>query len=505
MPDAPKPDLKKGTPVQQFADGAMLAGQVDGEDAILARSGNEFFAVGALCSHYHGPLADGLVVDKTVRCPWHHACFDLRTGEAVRAPAFDSISCWRTEKIGDTVFVREKLPEPTPRSAPHVNPSSVVIVGGGGVGLAAAEMLRRLGYSNPLTIVSADDSAPYDRPNLSKDFLAGNAPPEWMPLRLENYYTDYDIDLLLNTRATAIDVQNKRVSFNNGRSLEFGALLLAPGAEPVHIPVPGAPESAIHYLRTFADSRAIVTKAPSAKRVVVMGASFIGLEVAASLRKRDIEVDIVAPDHQPLERVLGPEIGEFIRKLHQSHGVAFHLGETVTRAEGHKAILSSGGTIESDFFVLGVGVRPDLTLAESAGLAMERGISVNEYLETSAPGIFAAGDAVRWPDPHTGHNIRVEHWVVALRQGQTAARNILGQREKFDAVPFFWSQQYDVAINYIGHAEKWDKTEIEGDPASGDCKVTYVLSNKPLAVATISRDLENLKAEASMEALLKPA
>src|SRR5262249_36215972 len=287
-----------------------------------------------------------------------------------------TISCWRTETVGDTVFVREKLGEATPKSAPPARPSSVVILGGGAAGISAAEMLRRQGYSNPLTIVSADDSAPYDRPNLSKDFLAGNAPPEWMPLRLENYYADHQINLLLNTRATSIDAKSKCVALDNGTSLDFGALLIATGADPIHISVPGASPSSVHYLRTFADSRDIIAKASSAKRVVVIGASFIGLEVAASLRKREIAVDIVGRERQPLEGVLGLEIGQFVRQLHESHGVKFHLGETVTKMEARTVTLSGGATIDADFLVLGVGVRPDLTLMQSAGLAIDRGIAV---------------------------------------------------------------------------------------------------------------------------------
>jgi apoptosis-inducing factor 3 len=501
MPDAPKPDLKKGIPAGDLADGAMILGQVDGEEAILARKGNEFFAVGAACSHYHGPLADGLVVGDTVRCPWHHACFNLRTGEALRAPALDPISCWRVERSGDTVFVREKLTDAAARRPKTAGsqPSSVVIVGGGAAGLSAAEMLRRDGYAGPVAIVSDDDSEPYDRPNLSKDFLAGNAQPEWMPLRVPGYYAENKIELLLKTLATSIDTKNKRVTLSNGKSLEYGTLLLATGADPVHIPVPGASESAVHYLRTFADSRAIVSKVARAKRVVVIGASFIGLEVAASLRKRDIAVDVVAPGHQPLERALGAEIGQFVRNLHESHGVVFHLGETVTRMDGPKVTLSGGGTVDADFLVLGVGVRPSLSLAENAGLAMDRGISVNEYLETSVPGIYAAGDAARWPDPHSGNRIRIEHWVVAQQQGQVAAKNMLGQKQKFDHVPFFWSQHYDTPINYVGHAEKWDFVEIDGDVPAGNCTVRYKLGGRVIAAATIGRDAENLRIEAAME------
>jgi NADPH-dependent 2,4-dienoyl-CoA reductase/sulfur reductase-like enzyme len=227
------------------------------------------------------------------------------------------------------------------------------------------------------------------------------------------------------------------------------------------------------------------------------------LEVAASLRARGIHVDVVAPDRNPLEHVMGAEVGLFIRKLHEGHGVTFHLGQTVNRVNGRTVDLTDGTHLDADFIVLGVGVRPSLSLAEQAGLAIDRGIAVNEYLETSVAGIYAVGDAARWPDPHTGERIRVEHWVVAERQGQVAAKNILGRREKFDAVPFFWSQHYDVAINYVGHAEKWDAIEIDGSLDARDCTVMYKKGGRTLATVTISRNLQSLQAEAHMEAEIR--
>jgi NADPH-dependent 2,4-dienoyl-CoA reductase/sulfur reductase-like enzyme/nitrite reductase/ring-hydroxylating ferredoxin subunit len=499
------PDFKNGFPFADLADGGMVAGRVDGEDAILARRGDSVFAVGAHCTHYHGPLADGLVVGETVRCPWHHACFSLRTGEALRAPAIDAIACWRVERVGDTIFVREKLPAPAVESArppatTSGHPRSVVIVGAGAAAFAAADMLRREVFQGTLTMLGADDSAPYDRPNLSKDFLAGTAQDDWIPLRSPEYYAERKIDLVLNARVSSLDVAGKNVKLENGRTQGFDALLIATGADPVRFEIPGAVESRIHYLRTFADSRAIVARAADARQVAVIGAGFIGLEVAASLRARGIDVHVVAPEKQPLERVMGPEVGAFIRRVHEEHGVRFHLERTVGRIDGRRVTLSDGATFDADFVVVGAGVRPAIALAQQAGLAIDRGIAVNEYLETSAPGVFAAGDVARWPDPHTGERIRVEHWVVAGRQGQAAARNILGRRSRFDAVPFFWSQHYDAVINYVGHAEKWDAVEIDGSLDARDCAVAYKRGNRRLAVATISRDLHSLKAEAAMEA-----
>jgi len=497
-PDASKPDFSNGLPFSALADGAPVAGRVGEDDVVVVRRGQDVFAVGAHCTHYHGPLADGLVVGDTLRCPWHHACFSLRSGEPLRAPALDPIACWKVERVGDTVFVREKLGEPA-RRRPSVTPESVVIVGGGAAGLAAADMLRREGYDGPMTMISADDSPPTDRPNLSKDYLAGTAKEDWIPLKSPEYYTDQRIDLQLETRVASLDVPGRRLQLDNGKTCGFDKLLIATGADPVHLDIPGAGAEQVRYLRSFSDSKGIVAAASSAKRVLVIGASFIGLEVAASLRTRNIDVHVVAPGSQPLERVMGPEVGRFIRQVHESHGVTFHLGATVQHVANRTITLSDGSVVESDLIVAGVGVRPAIAWAEKAGLAMDRGILVNEYLETSVPGIFAAGDVARWPDPHSGDRIRVEHFVVAERQGQAAARNMLGRRQRFDTVPFFWSQHYDTVINYVGYAERWDAIDIDRNLDAQDCTVTYRRGDRTLAVATIGRDKASLEAEARME------
>ena len=467
---------------------------------LLVRRGAEVFAIGAQCTHYNGPLAEGLLVEDTVRCPWHHACFDLRTGEALRAPALSPVDIWRVDERDGKIIVREKhaRPESRPRAKPD-EPRRIVIVGGGAAGFAAAEMLRRQKYEGGIVMLSSDDAPPVDRPNLSKDFLAGSAPEEWLPLRDPSFYSDNAIDLRLNTTVAAIDVRAREVKLANGEAIPFDRLLLATGAEPVSPSVPGAGPSDVLVLRSLKDCRAIIERAKSARRAVVLGASFIGLEVAASLRARNIEVHVVAPEEHPMEKILGPDLSRLVRAIHEQHGVVPHLGETARGVEGKRVTLSGGAVLDADLIVAGLGVRPRLGLAEAAGLKIDRGVAVDAFLETSMAGIFAAGDIARWPDRLTGEAIRVEHWVVAERQGQTAALNMLGQREPFDAIPFFWSQHYDMPINYVGHAESWDELAVEGDIAGKDGLVRMRRAGRTLAVASVFRDLENLEAEVSLE------
>ena len=498
------PDLVQGIPLYMIPDGGMLAGHAHGEPALLARRGNELFAMGSVCTHYGAPLAEGLLVGETVRCPWHHACFSLRTGEALRAPALDPVTCWTVEQIDGLVYVRGRIPDAGPRPKAEASnvPASVVIVGGGAAGNAAAETLRREGFAGSITILSADATLPCDRPKLSKDYLTGVADERATLLRTPEFYQEHGIAVELGARVSSIDPANRWVILEDGSHRTYEALLLATGAEPVQLDMPGAHLPHVHTLRTLVDSRAIVAMTATAQRAVVIGASFIGLEVAASLRARNIAVQVVGRETCLMEPVLGAEVGGFIQALHTSHGVVFHLGTTVTAIDPQAVTLQNGERLEADLVIVGIGVRPVLALAEQAGLAVDRGVSVDEYLETSVPGIYAAGDIARWPDPLSGERIRVEHWVVAERQGQTAARNILGRRERFDAVPFFWTIQYDFGLGYIGHAEHFDSADLDGSLEQRDCSVTYRLKGEKIAVAIVQRDISGLQAEIGFEQII---
>jgi len=497
------PDLGAGVAFADLAEGTPLLGHAHGEPVVLVRRGDELFAVAAECTHYGAPLAEGLVVGDTIRCPWHHACFSLRSGEAVRAPALDPIACRRIERRDGRIYVGEVM-EPAQQAtsrgpAAGALPRAIVIVGGGAAGNAAAEMLRRERYAGTITMLSADDALPCDRPNLSKNYLAGSAPEEWIPLRSAAFYREQRIDVKLGARVARIDVPNHQVHLDDGSRHDWDALLLATGAEPTRLGIPGADLPHVRYLRSWSDSRALIAAAGAGRRAVVIGSSFIGLEVAASLRARQVEVDVAGRDAVPMAAVLGAQVGGFIRALHETHGVRFHLGTTPVSIDARGVTLATGETLPADLVVVGIGVRPATVLAEQSGIVLDGGIAVDRYLATNVAGIYAAGDIARWPDPLSGERIRVEHWVVAERQGQVAARNMLGRREPFDAVPFFWTEQYDFGLAYVGHAERYDEVHVDGDLAARDCTISYRRAGRKLAVAVVHRDLEGLRAEVEFE------
>ena len=498
------PDFALGIPMDDVPAESTLAGRVGDQPVLLSRLGGEWFAVSGGCTHYGAPLADGLFDGTAVRCPWHHACFDLKTGAALRAPALDPLDRWRVEVAGGTVFVRDKL-EAAATPPMRSDVQRVVIVGGGAAGVGCANELRRLGYSGAITMLSADGDPPVDRPNLSKDYLAGVAPEEWMPLRPSEWYADNRIDLRLNIEVTGIDVAGGRVLTSGGEALGFDRLLLATGSEPNRLDTPGFDHPNVLTLRSFADARAIVAKARAGAKAVIIGSSFIGMEAAAALRKREVEVHVIARDAVPFARVFGEEVGRFLRARHEQGGVHFHADSAAASFDGTAISLDNGERIDADFVLVGIGVKPRIELAAAAGIAIDKGVLVDALLETSAPGIFAAGDIAAYADPITGARTRIEHWATAERQGQAAAANMLGLMQLYDAVPFFWTEQYGLQLRYVGHAAAWDEVSIDGDVAGGEFVARYYQDGRHRASAGLGRDLEMLGDERQLEASIRQA
>ena len=493
------PDFSVGILSLDVPEGATVAGRVGDDPVLLSRFGGELFAVGGSCTHYGGALADGRVAGKEVRCPLHHACFDLRTGTALRAPALDPLPRWQVETEGDRIFVRRKMEAEAEIPSPQTDVRKIVIVGGGAAGLACAHELRRLGYSGEVTMLSADADPPCDRPNLSKDYLAGDMPEDWLWLRGGEWYAENRVDLRLSTEVTRIDPQARTVHCASGEEVAYDRLLIATGARPNRLDKPGLDRPNVHVLRSVADSRALAEHAHPGARAAIIGASFIALEAASALRHRKVEVDIVSVEEIPLEHVFGTDVGLQLKRLHEDNGVRFHMNCVVAGYDGKTLELGGGETIDADFVLVAIGVRPQTELAEQAGASVKNGVVVDSFMETTIPGVFAAGDIASYPEPISGQQARIEHWVVAERQGQVAAANMLGQRERFESAPFFWTEQYGVPLRYVGRAAGWDAVTVDGDLESGSLTARYFTDGGHCATATVGRDRENLDDELALE------
>ena len=373
----------------------------------------------------------------------------------------------------------------------------MAIVGGGAAGFAAANAIRKLGWRGEITVFSDEAEQPYDRTLLTKDYLEGAFGDDRLPIARHSL-ADLGVDFEAES-VQHIKPENKRLRLANGNERQYAKLLLATGAAPRKLQVPGGDLAHVMVLRSLEDCRRILAKATSGVRIAVVGGSFIAMEAAASLSGRGLSVDVIAPDDHPLAKVLGQQLSELVLEAHVRRGVRLSLGSNVARIEDKQVLLQGGKRIDADIVLVGIGVEPRLELAEAAKLVLDRGVLVNSRLQTSDPNIFAAGDIARWPDPHTGESIRVEHWVVAERQGQVAAANMLGGNEPFTMVPFFWTKHFDLSIRYVGHAEKWDEARVEGDLAQRDGLVRFRRDGRDLAVATVERDKELLRAELALE------
>ena len=495
------PDLAAGVTMADIPDGGMKAGHIRGAKALFARLGDDIFAIGDTCSHLGGPLHKGLVVDHTVRCPWHHACFSLRSGEALTAPAFETLPRWEVAVEDNLVRVRNPVPLSTPPRLPDDARSNerFVIIGGGAAGFAAVDMLLRSSFAGEITMISDDMAPPYDRTLLTKDYLDGRFGDDRLPLSNRDLASEDRVRLMLRTKIVRIDSTARQVTFDDGSALSYSKLLLATGAAPKRPDFPGAELPHVKLIRSLDDSRAILAAATAARHIAVVGGSFIALEAAASLRDRGHKVSVIAPEKLPMERIFGSQLAELIAAAHRDHGVDWHVGRKVDHATEGTLRLDDGTLLDADLVVVGIGVAPRIGLAQAAGLAVDDGVLVDEHLATSVPDIFAAGDIALWPDRYSGGRIRVEHWVVAERQGQIAALNMRGHRQSYLAVPFFWTKHFDLSIRYVGHATSWDDLKIEGDLASRDGLVRFVKGERLLAVATVEQDMAALEEERAWE------
>jgi len=362
---------------------------------------------------------------------------------------------------------------------------TIAIVGGGLAGAKAAETLREEGFDGRVLLVGAETERPYERPPLSKEYLRGEAERATIYVHDEAFYAEHEIELRLGRTASQLDVAARELTLDDGERIPYDSLLLATGAEPRRLEIPGADLDGVRYLRSVTNSDALRDRFERARSVVVVGGGWIGCEVAAAARQRGLDVTLVEPLQVPLQRVLGDELGGFYRDVHVEQGVQVLTGVGVEAFEGgdavERVVLADGRRIDSDLVVVGVGVRPRTQLAEDAGLAVDDGVLVDERLQTSAPGVFAAGDVARARHRFYDATVRVEHWATALNQGPAAARSMLGGAEPYDRLPYFYSDQYDVGMEYTGWAQDWDRVVFRGDPASREFIAFWLRGDRVLA------------------------
>lgn len=500
--DENKPDLSAGVAISSIPEGSILAGMVGEESVLLTRAGDEVRAFAGKCTHLGAPLEEGLCVDGEIRCPWHHARFDLRTGEALAAPAFDALQPWDVERRGDLVVVTRPAPTPNLACRAFEGHSDVgmVIVGGGAAGYAAAHALRQRGHEGSVTMISGEASEPYDRTLLTKDYLDGKFGDDHLPIARTSLGM-LNVTFIGGCPVDSIDAAARHVHLADGRSLPYTKLLLATGAEPKRLDVPGADLPHVCLLRSLADCRAIMARLDPGASVAVVGSSFIGLEAAASIRSRGFDVVVVTPEIEPMAKILGQDLARAILSTHTKKGVTFRTGSTVEAITPLAVHLKGGTSVPADLVVVGIGVEPRVDLARQAGLRVDNGVIVDRLLRTSEPDIYAAGDIANWPDARTGMPIRVEHWAVAERQGQTAAANMLGEETPFSDVPFFWSKHFDMSFRYVGHADSWDEAVVEGDLGHRKALIRYRKNGRELAVATVGEDFAAMEIERRMEDL----
>lgn len=480
-------------------DGQMKGYEVDDHKILLRKIDGQYYAGVGKCPHYGAALDMGAMSRERIVCPWHHAAFDAKTGELREPPAIDSLPQYEVKIDGDNVIVL--LPDSLPQVKkpavtqhdPAADDRTFVILGAGAAGNAAAETLRHDGFSGRVVMVTKEDKMPYDRPDLTKLFLRGDSDADAVTLRDREFYEERNIELVTGKRARGVDTERNRVSFDDGDTMDYDALLLALGGHPRKPDVPGADHDSVFTIRSLEDAGNLVEAAGKAKRAVVVGASFIGLETASSLRKQDIPVTVVAPEETPLERIIGPEIGKLLRRKHEEQGTVFQLGNTVSRIEGdgkvERVVTNDGQSIESDLVVFGVGVDPASDALQGVKFESDGSIEVDSHFR-AGDGLYAVGDIASFPDWRTGNQTRIEHWRTAEQHGRIAAHNMAGKETQYRSVPYFWTMQAGMQLRYVGHADEWDDIFVDGNIDEAEFIAYYVKNDRVLAAAGVGRDTD---------------
>lgn len=515
-------------PATALHDGEMRTYQAHGTDVLLLRRAGQYHAFAAHCPHYGAPLDKGKLVGDKLVCPWHHACFRVTDGALCEPPALDALPSFPVRVADGRVWVRVSKNLPASTASPDATPSALVggevlapnaaapdartfvLVGAGTASQFAAQTLRQEGFGGRIVMLTAEAELPYDRTKLSKAYLAGKAEKKALPLRKVNFYEQHRIELLTDTRVVGLNLPTQEIHLSNCGPLHYDKILLAPGGTPNLLPaLPGHQLAGVFALRTPTDAEAIRKAAAKASQVVIIGAGFIGMEVAASLVAEGRQIMVVAQEKEPFEQVLGPKIGAMLRNLHKRNGVRFKPEAAVAELEsenGHVVAvrLQSGQRLPADVVVLGVGVKPATDfLQHTFDLDKDGGLRVDAHLQ-AAEHVFAAGDIARFPLAAGLGQHRIEHWRVAQQHGACAARNMLGQENPFSAVPFFWTQQYGKSLRYVGHAEAWDEIIFHGDVRRQDFLALYAHQNRLVAAAAMNRDQDIICIEALMALVKMP-
>ena len=484
----------------ELQNGQMQQIAVGDSEILLSKIEDKFYATGAFCSHYGAPLAKGVLCGERIVCPWHNACYNAIAGQQEEPPGLDSLTHFTVRVEGEDVLV--EIPESVSqhrtvemaRYEPNIDERTFVVLGAGAAGTAAVEVLRQQGFQGKIVTISAEQIPPYDRTKLSKAYLQGDAKPDALPLREPGFYEQHNIELRFGSAVTKVNASNKKITLADGSSIEYDSLLLATGGTPRKLDVPGADLDNIFTIRQPEDVNSILNVVKEAKKALVVGSSFIGMEAAASLIQQGLEVTVVSPDDVPFKKILGDKLGKMFQNVHEEEGVTFKFGKKAVEFVGKERVesvtLDSGEEIATDLVILGVGVNPNTDYLEGIELNdKDKSIPVDKYLQTEIKDIFAAGDIASFPYAPMAESTRIEHWRLAAQHGRIAATNMVGNRREVDRiVPFFWSGQYDLKLRYVGHCEDWDDLKIDGDLQQPEFLTYYLKGDRVMAVAGINRD-----------------